>query len=171
MTTNEYLKKILQTQTLNEGSDELPVLQEQRAEVEKRIRSAFEKSTPTVRYGGSKAKGTMIREAYDLDIIAYFANNDTSAGETLEALPGSEYNPFLEDGTRPADEAAGLALAATTALESEEGEFNPFLADDEAGDEAGDDEAENPFVAVGASGAGDGEADTEASDADDAPAK
>lgn len=86
MTTNEYLKKILQTQTLKEGSDELTVLQERRAEVEKRIRSAFEKSTPTIRYGGSKAKGTMIREAYDLDIIAYFANDDTSAGETLGAI-------------------------------------------------------------------------------------
>ena len=38
------------------------------------------------------------------------------AGETLEALPGDEYNPFLEDGTeRPRtedDETAELAVAA-----------------------------------------------------------
>lgn len=86
MTTNEYLKEVLQFQTLEEGSDELIALQERRAEVERHIRSAFDKSAPTIRYGGSKAKGTMIREAYDLDIISYFANDDTSAGETLEAI-------------------------------------------------------------------------------------
>ncbi len=75
------------------------------------------------------------------------------AGEVIEDS-GSEYNPFLEEGGRPADEAAGLALAATIAGASEEGsEFNPFLTDDEASDGAADDaaaEAENPFVAVGA---------------------
>ena len=39
------------------------------------------------------------------------------AGEALEGLGQAEYNPFLEDGVRrrhPDDEAAGLALAATT---------------------------------------------------------
>jgi DNA-directed RNA polymerase subunit beta' len=62
------------------------------------------------------------------------------AGEAIEDT-GSEYNPFLEDGTaRPTDEAAGLALAATIAGgDGDEGEFNPFLADDESDDgEAGD---------------------------------
>ena len=39
------------------------------------------------------------------------------AGEALDGLGEAEYNPFLEDGERPAadDEAAGLALAATIA--------------------------------------------------------
>lgn len=86
MTTNEYLTKVLRAQMLEEGSEELKALQERRAEVEKHIRAAFEKSSPTIRYGGSKAKGTMIREAYDLDVISYFANGDTGAGETLEAI-------------------------------------------------------------------------------------
>jgi len=57
------------------------------------------------------------------------------AGEVLEDA-GTEYNPFLEDGSRPADEAAGLALAATIAGATEEGEYNPFLGDEEAGDGA-----------------------------------
>jgi hypothetical protein len=57
------------------------------------------------------------------------------AGEVLEDS-GTEYNPFLEDGTRPADEAAGLALAATIAGANEEGEFNPFLGDEAGGDTA-----------------------------------
>ena len=50
------------------------------------------------------------------------------AGEAIDDT-GSEYNPFLEEGGRPADEAAGLALAATIAGAGEEGEFNPFLTD------------------------------------------
>jgi DNA-directed RNA polymerase subunit beta' len=57
------------------------------------------------------------------------------AGEVLEE-GGTEYNPFLEDGSRPADEAAGLALAATIAGATEDGEYNPFLGDEEAGDAA-----------------------------------
>jgi DNA-directed RNA polymerase subunit beta' len=96
------------------------------------------------------------------------------AGEAIEE-GGSEYNPFLEEGGRPADEAAGLALAATIAGASEEGgEFNPFLSDDEASDgEDGAAETENPFVAVGAGGgATDEDADkASATAADETPEK
>lgn len=86
MTTNEYLANVLDSQTLGEDSNELKALQERRAEVEKLLRKHFEKSSPTVRYGGSKAKGTMIRESYDLDIICYFPHEDGDAGETLEDI-------------------------------------------------------------------------------------
>ena len=53
------------------------------------------------------------------------------AGEAIEGLGEAEYNPFLEDGTRPVDdETAGLALAATIAGEDEdEAEFDPRFAD------------------------------------------
>jgi hypothetical protein len=86
------------------------------------------------------------------------------AGEAIEE-GGAEYNPFLEEGGRPADEAAGLALAATIAGASEEGgEFNPFLSDDEASDDE-DEATDKPFVAVGAGGAATDE------DAEKAPAK
>jgi DNA-directed RNA polymerase subunit beta' len=65
------------------------------------------------------------------------------AGEAIEE-GGAEYNPFLEDGTaRPTDEAAGLALAATIAGgESDDAEFNPFLADDEPSESDDDDAAD-----------------------------
>jgi hypothetical protein len=71
------------------------------------------------------------------------------AGEAIEGLGEAEYNPFLEDGTRPADdETAGLALAATIAGKDDEDEpeANPFLADVDvvAKDE---DEAFNLFLA------------------------
>ncbi|MDQ3128286.1 MAG: DNA-directed RNA polymerase subunit beta', partial [Chloroflexota bacterium] len=93
------------------------------------------------------------------------------AGEAIED-GGSEYNPFLEEG-RPADEAAGLALAATIAGASEEGEFNPFLTDDEASDGAGDAADESPLVSVGAAGgaAADGADEASAESVTDAPTK
>src|SRR4051794_3109828 len=83
------------------------------------------------------------------------------AGEAIDET-GSEYNPFLEEGSRPADEAAGLALAATIAGAGEDGEFNAFTTEDAT--TADDEEAgDNPFLS--AVGAGDGEA-SEGGDAD-----
>jgi hypothetical protein len=86
MTTNDYLKNVLASQTMADGSNELKALQQHRAEVEKVLRQHFLDSSPTIRYGGSKAKGTMIKESYDLDIICYFRNDDTDAGETLKDI-------------------------------------------------------------------------------------
>ena len=81
------------------------------------------------------------------------------AGEALEGLGQSEYNPFLEDGSEgeagPDDEAAGLALAATIAggdTDDESDGANPFLAGDgadgaDASDGEATDEEVNPFLA------------------------
>jgi len=63
MSTNEYLQKVLKSQKLE--NDELEALKKNRGEVEKVLRDKFG-SGPTIRYGGSKAKGTMIRDSYDL---------------------------------------------------------------------------------------------------------
>jgi hypothetical protein len=89
MTANEYLAKVLSAQTLGSNSPELKDLQERRAEVEEHLREHFDDSSPTIRYGGSKAKGTMIKESYDLDIVCYFDHDDTAAGETLEDIYNS----------------------------------------------------------------------------------
>jgi hypothetical protein len=86
MDTEEYLKSLLKTQTLAPESQELKDLQQHRADVEEVIRKHFNDCSPTIRYGGSKAKGTMIRESYDLDIICYFPHDDTAAGDTLEEI-------------------------------------------------------------------------------------
>jgi DNA-directed RNA polymerase subunit beta' len=77
------------------------------------------------------------------------------AGEAIEGLGEAEYNPFLEEGQAPDDEAADLARAATIAggdsdEEDEEDEANPFLSDAEgagAGEGEAEDEAFNPFLA------------------------
>ncbi len=78
------------------------------------------------------------------------------AGEALEGLGDSEYNPFLEDGRAagPDEETAGLARAATIAgadgdADDAADDANPFVAaDDPATD--GEDAAENPFLAEAA---------------------
>jgi hypothetical protein len=86
METEKYLKSVLKSQTLALDSQELKDLQQHRADMEEVIREHFKECSPTIRYGGSKAKGTMIRESYDLDIISYFPHDDTAAGETLEEI-------------------------------------------------------------------------------------
>jgi hypothetical protein len=86
MTTTEYLKGLLESQTVKEDSPELEALRKHREAVEKLLREKFPKAKLTIRYGGSKAKGTMILQSYDLDIICYFDNGDDSAGETLEDI-------------------------------------------------------------------------------------
>jgi len=83
MTTDEYLNEVLSLQNLKEDSSELKDLRRHRDDVEKLLRDKFSESNPTIRYGGSKAKGTLIRESYDLDLICYFKHDDTAAGESL----------------------------------------------------------------------------------------
>lgn len=86
MTDLEYLQAVLKSQDLTDTSDELKQLIEQRKCVEQIIRSAFPKAKITIRYGGSKAKGTLIKENYDLDLACYFAADDETAGTSLEDI-------------------------------------------------------------------------------------
>ena len=86
MTDQEYLEAVLRDQTFAPGSEELKALQEHRKKVEELLRKPFDESTPTIKYGGSKAKGTMIKEAYDLDVICYFTRDGDAAGETLKEI-------------------------------------------------------------------------------------
>lgn len=107
MTASEYLADVLASQTIRDDSDEIKALQAHRAEVESVLRAHFDHCSPTIRYGGSKAKGTMIKEAYDLDIICFFPHDDTAAGETLEEI---------YDNTRKALEARYLVVPKGSAL-------------------------------------------------------
>lgn len=86
MTADEYLYEVLASQALGDDSDEVKALQKHRADVEKLIRDSFKDTALTIRYAGSKAKGTMNRESYDLDIISYVSSGDNTAGETLEDI-------------------------------------------------------------------------------------
>ena len=57
MTENEYLQAVLTSQTIEENGPELKELRSRRLEVEKLLRQYFDGLNPTIRYGGSKAKG------------------------------------------------------------------------------------------------------------------
>jgi hypothetical protein len=81
---DEYLKSVLDSQTLNDDSEEMSSLRAKRDEIESLLRKEFEGSSPTIRYGGSKAKNTLIKESYDLDLACYFPHDDTKAGESLK---------------------------------------------------------------------------------------
>lgn len=86
MAPNEYLEEILKQQTLSEEDDELSALRSKRADVEELLKAEFPSSKMSIRYGGSKAKNTMIRESYDLDVACYFSEEETAAGESLEEI-------------------------------------------------------------------------------------
>jgi hypothetical protein len=86
MTGNDYLLDLLASQELKEGCDELIALDAERENVDRIIKDAYPNSYPTFMHGGSRAKGTMIREDYDLDEVCYFDNDDTAPGETLEEI-------------------------------------------------------------------------------------
>lgn len=86
MTDNEYLRRILENETLNEDGSEMKALRERRSEVEALLRAHFSKSTVSIRWGGSKAKGTMIASSYDGDMTAYFPHDEVDAGSTLKEI-------------------------------------------------------------------------------------
>lgn len=86
MSDDDYLKDLLKSQQLEQGCDELVALDKERDNVDALLKDAFPNSVPTFTHGGSRAKGTMIREDYDLDEVCYFDNDDTGPGQTLEEI-------------------------------------------------------------------------------------
>jgi hypothetical protein len=86
MTNNEYLEAILNQESFKKGDAELLKLRAERKKVEEIIQSAFENSNPQIVYGGSKAKHTMVKSSYDLDLPIYFDHDDTECGSTLKEI-------------------------------------------------------------------------------------
>lgn len=86
MDPNDYLAKILDLQTFADNDPELEELRKRRQEVEGLLRDRFSQAGPSIRWGGSMAKGTMIREAYDGDMTCYFPHDEIEAGGTLEGI-------------------------------------------------------------------------------------
>lgn len=86
MSGNKYLTDLLSSQKLDESSSEWAELDEEAANIERIIRQAYPDSRLMFTHGGSRAKGTIIREDYDLDEVCYFENEDIAPGETLEEI-------------------------------------------------------------------------------------
>lgn len=85
MTEDKYLEGVLREQTLAPGSPELKTLQQHRKEVESLLREEFGIS-PKIREGGSKAKHTMIKASYDLDLTCYFPHEEEEADKSLKEI-------------------------------------------------------------------------------------
>lgn len=81
----DILKDILAVQRIRPGDPEIRSLRELREEVELALRERFG-SRPKIKYAGSKAKNTMIRSAYDLDLTCYFDAGDKTGGDSLEEI-------------------------------------------------------------------------------------
>jgi len=91
MSGHEYLEKILSGQAVPSAS--ITDMQNQRDAIEKCLRKAYG-STPKVYYAGSYGKDTMIRAAYDLDIVIYFPSGTT----TLKEIYWSAFNTLQNSG-------------------------------------------------------------------------
>jgi len=86
MKPNDYLKTILDEQTFDPDDQELKDLRERRDDIKALLKDAFSDSKPSTRQAGSLAKGTMIRESYDVDLTCYFDHGEEDAGKTLKEL-------------------------------------------------------------------------------------
>lgn len=86
MTAADYLNSVLANQKFDSDDPELQELRAKRGEVETLLRKAFSSCSPSIRYAGSYAKNTMIRESYDLDIVCYFDHDDSAAGKSLKEI-------------------------------------------------------------------------------------
>ncbi|HEY0948120.1 MAG TPA: hypothetical protein VGE53_01325 [Candidatus Paceibacterota bacterium] len=73
MTPNEYLDDLLASQNLSDSQEE--ALQAHKKEVTEFLREEFG-DDPVIKYAGSRGKGTMICDRYDLDIVCYFPSSD-----------------------------------------------------------------------------------------------
>jgi hypothetical protein len=86
MTDVEYLNAVLRDQTFAADAPELEVLRQHKDDVERLLLETFGDANPSIKYGGSKAKGTMIKSSYDLDLICYFPADEAGAGNTLKEI-------------------------------------------------------------------------------------
>ncbi|HSV94737.1 MAG TPA: hypothetical protein VLH94_02025 [Spirochaetia bacterium] len=97
MEQEEYFQKILKLHKVDNDGEEMKEIQSTKEEVEAIILGNFEDSSPTIRYGGSKAKNTMIIDSYDLDMVCYFNHNDNSAGTSLKEIYENIKNCFADN--------------------------------------------------------------------------
>ncbi len=87
MSAKTYLEKILARQTLKADGQEMKALNEEKIRVENLIQKEFKDSNPTIKIAGSIAKGSALKDSYDLDICVYFPREDSDdCGETLKEI-------------------------------------------------------------------------------------
>lgn len=98
MDNEQYLQSLLKEKKVGNDSTIAEELTQRRAEIEGILLTNFSDPSPKIRYGGSKIKGTMIKDAYDLDITCYFPATDERSLEQIyddvrDALSQAGYLP------------------------------------------------------------------------------
>ena len=88
-TPEEFLRSVLDEQTLKGDSPERTALLAEHEQVRSLLVSSLTDAMPLIEVGGSIAKSTLVRAGYDLDTICYFANDDDGAGKTLREIRDS----------------------------------------------------------------------------------
>lgn len=86
MNDENYLRSVLGEQTFSDQEQELQDLRRRRRDIDKLLRAELSESSPSIRWAGSMAKGTMIRESYDGDMTCYVPHDENGAGSTLEEI-------------------------------------------------------------------------------------
>lgn len=97
MTDAEYLNAVLRGQIFPPKAPELADLEQHKDDVTSLLNEHFADARPTIRRGGSWAKGTMIRASYDLDLPCYFGADEDGAGASLKEIFHNVESALRED--------------------------------------------------------------------------
>ncbi len=93
MNPEKFLQNLLTSQNLSSQQEE--DLQTHKKEITDFLRAEFG-MTPVIKYAGSREKGTMNKDKYDLDIVCYFPSTDTrSLKEIREDVAKHLANRYL----------------------------------------------------------------------------
>lgn len=89
MNMRKSLQEIVEAERLDPKGAEMREIQRCKMEVERLLYSEFGTQGLSIRYGGSKSKGTMLKCSYDLDILSYVHHDNDRLGDTLSEIRAS----------------------------------------------------------------------------------
>lgn len=107
MDNEQYLTDLLKAKKVSDESTIAGELSVRRAEIEGILLAKFQDPRPKIRYGGSRVKGTMIRDAYDLDITCYFL---AGGEETLEEIYNNVRDTLSTAGYVPEEKTSAIRV-------------------------------------------------------------
>lgn len=111
ITVENFLQGLLTSQNLDPEQDHL--LQLHKAEITAFLRAEFGNS-PVIKYAGSREKGTMIRDNFDLDIVCYFPSSDIrSLKEIRDDVSSHLSKKYLIEGKASAERIKNLKGVST----------------------------------------------------------
>lgn len=91
------LQQIIDEERLDPDGPEMSAIIASRNDIEALLRRSFGYSGISIRYGGSKAKGTILSCEHDLDLLVYFHRDNTAAGDTIADIYRSVGDALAQD--------------------------------------------------------------------------